>query len=425
LSVGFWLSFLWMAVSLLFSLAQFSIRDFSGVTFERIMRRRGREALLDRFFALEDDLLTITMSVRQGANLVFVLCVAHQFELLVWPPELSFWRWATVFGITFGAVSLFSNAIPRACAHYTGAKILAAILPLLLGLRVLLVPMVWLVRGIDEIVRRLAGVAEPENPDEELEDDLMSVVTEGAREGTLDDEERQMIKGVIEFRSTDAGQIMTPRTEVIGIEAGSTLEDIRRAFGESNHSRLPVYEGTLDTIVGVLYAKDLLAAAAPDAAAPFDVRPVMRKAVFVPEQITLPDLLDTFQQKRIHMGVVLDEYGGTAGIVTIEDVLEEIVGDLYDEHEPRTAEGLTKVGPTTVEADGRTRIDELNDALDVSLPEDEEYDTIAGLVFSQLGHIPKKDEGVTCGEVKITVLDAGPRRIRRLRLERIEPEADG
>jgi CBS domain containing-hemolysin-like protein len=425
LSVAFALSLFWMAVSLLFSLAQFSLRDFSGVSFERIMRRRGREALLNRFFVLEEDLLTITMSVRQLANLLFVLTVAHQFELFGWPPEATGWRWAAAGGIAFGAVTLFSNAIPRACAHYRGARILAAMLPLLLAIRVVLMPLVWLVRGIDEVVRRLAGIPEPETPDEKIADELMSVVTEGAREGTLDDEQRQMLEGVIEFHSTDAGAIMTPRTEVVGIEVGATLEAVRRAFAESGHSRLPVYEGTLDAIIGVLHARDMLSACGQTAGGPFDLRKVMRQAVFVPEMITLPNLLDTFQKHRIHIGVVLDEYGGTSGIVTIEDLLKEIVGDIHDEHGPRLAEGLVRLGPSIVEASGRTRIAEINDALDVSLPEDEEYDTIAGLVFSQLGRIPKKDEHVTAGEVRITVLDAGPRRIRRLRVERAADEQDG
>ncbi len=427
MSVHLWLSILWMALSLFFSLTHSSMRDFSAVLFERIMRRKGREALLDRFFKLEDDLLTITMTLRLCVNLLFVLTVAYAFAPSGPSASLDLGRWAMVFVVSLGCIAVFSAGIPRAIAHYRGAQVLASVLSLLLGLRVLLLPVVWLARLTDEVVRRLAGVAESEDPAEDLEDELMSVVTEGAREGTLDEEERQMIEGVIEFRSTDAGETMTPRTDVIGIEADASLDDIRRVFKDSGHSRLPVYEKTMDGIVGVLYAKDLLAFIG-GGSEPFEIRKVMREAVFVPEQIPLTDLLDTFQERRIHMAVVLDEYGGTAGIVTVEDVLEEIVGDLHDEREasaPVPDEGIVQIEPTIVEADGRERIDDVNDALDISLPEDEEYDTIGGYVFSHLGHIPKRGESFDADEVRITVLDAGPRRVRRVRVERIKTNGNG
>jgi CBS domain containing-hemolysin-like protein len=416
-----------MALSLFFSLAHFSIRDFSGVDFERIMRRRGRERLLDRFYKVEEDLVTVTAALRQCFNVLFVLTVAY---MLLSPAGAfeQWWRYVAIFGIATGAIAVFSLGIPAACAHYAGARILSVLLPVLLGIRVAMMPLVWLLRLIDEVVRRLAGVAEPEDPGEELEDELMSVVTEGAREGTLDADERQMIEGVIEFRSTDAGEIMTPRTELIGIEVGDPLGTVRQMFGKGSHSRLPVYEGTLDNIVGVLYAKDLLAFVGAEDARDVQTRKLMRKPVFVPSQIPLTDLLDTFQAQHTHVAVVLDEYGGTAGIVTIEDVLEEIVGDIRDEREPRgraAGEGIKVLSPKVVEANGRERIDDVNDALAVSLPEDEEYDTIGGFVFSHLGHIPTKGEQFQTGEVKVTVLDAGPRRIRRVRIERIEANGNG
>jgi CBS domain containing-hemolysin-like protein len=154
----------------------------------------------------------------------------------------------------------------------------------------------------------------------------------------------------------------------------------------------------------------------------FDARRVMRGVPFVPESKSLPDLLHEFQENKVHLAIVLDEYGGTAGLVTIEDILEELVGEIADEYEPPEPEPLVRVGPDQLEVDGRVRVDQINDELGVELPEDEDYDTVAGFVFSTLGRIPEAGEQFAHENLRFRILDAGPRKISRLAIERIVQE---
>ncbi|MEC9373790.1 MAG: hemolysin family protein, partial [Planctomycetota bacterium] len=274
---------------------------------------------------------------------------------------------------------------------------------------------------IDLVIKRLAGV-EDLTDEEELERELMSVVSEGEEEGALDENERQMIEAVVEFRSTTVDQIMTPRTEVEGFELTNDLNYIRAFIEEAGHSRIPVYEGDLDHIAGVLYAKDLLRFLGRDVNG-FDLRSILRRPTFVPETKPLRGLLQEFQQNKVHLAIVLDEYGGTAGLVTIEDVLEEIVGEIEDEYEPatETPPSIQLVeGQRSVICDARAYIDDVNDeleAIDASLPEGESYDTVGGFVLSILGHMPVAGESFTLNGFIVKVLEAEPTRVTRVQID--------
>jgi len=185
-----------------------------------------------------------------------------------------------------------------------------------------------------------------------------------------------------------------------------------------------VYDGDLDHIVGLLYVKDLIPLLGHNGEGDFDLRRIVREAVFVPESKTLGDLLGQFKASKVHMALVLDEYGGTAGLVTIEDVIEEIFGEIHDEYEPPEDEepGIEQVDERTYDVHARVRVDEVNDELHAALPEDEDYDTIGGYVFATLGHIPEAGQSLECAGLRITVTDAEKTRIRRLRVERLDTE---
>src|SRR5262249_29267915 len=184
-------------------------------------------------------------------------------------------------------------------------------------------------------------------------------VEEAAKEGVVDEQEREMIESVIEFRDTTVGQIMTPRPEIIGLEITAQLLEVKKTLEESGHSRIPIYEGTLDRIVGILYARDLIKHLG-EPPEKFDIRSAMRTPLYVPKPKPLRDLLNDFRLKKIHIAIVLDEYGGTAGLVTIEDVLEELVGEISDEHEPTEPAMFKRLSDTSAEVDARLYLDELN-----------------------------------------------------------------
>ena len=225
-----------------------------------------------------------------------------------------------------------------------------------------------------------------------------------------------MIEGVFSFRDLQVGQIMTPRTDITGLEVNAGLNEIREKILKDGLSRVPVYENTLDNIVGILHAKDLLAnLGAPET--PVQLRQVMRPAYFVPRTKPLRDLLREFRLQQVHMAVVLDEYGGTSGLVTTEDILEEIVGDIADEYERPQAQEIKRLDANTVEIDARMNITDLNRLLDLHLPEDQNYQTVGGFIIFTLGTIPAKGDTLTPESLVFTILDAEPRRIKRVKLQ--------
>jgi CBS domain containing-hemolysin-like protein len=229
-----------------------------------------------------------------------------------------------------------------------------------------------------------------------------------------------MMENVVEFSDTLVGSIMTPRTAIEGIEYTDDLAAIRGFMHDDGHSRVPVYEESLDHVVGVLYVKDLVRWIGADAR-DFKLRPLLRDPIRVPESKRVSDLLREFQRGKVHMAIVVDEYGGTAGLVTIEDVLEEIVGEIRDEHDaPEAAEpAFREVAAGMLEADGRCLVADLNARLETRLPEDEGFDTVAGFVLARLGRVPEVGAVVEDGGARVRVLAAGPTAITRVSVERL------
>jgi putative hemolysin len=213
----------------------------------------------------------------------------------------------------------------------------------------------------------------------------------------------------------DVAKVMTPRTDVVMMSVDLSWEEIIRFVIGSAHTRIPVHGKTRDDIVGILYVKDLLPLLASDDVKP-TIREVLRTPHYVPESKRLDDLLEEFQQTRNHMALVLDEYGGVSGLVSIEDVLEEIVGDIVDEYDKEAEEEFRIIDDRTVEVLARVHLDEINERFDLEIPEDGDYDTIGGFVFSQLGHIPMVGEEVRWGKLRIEVTQASLRRIDKLQL---------
>jgi len=318
-------------------------------------------------------------------------------------------------GGTWVSILIFGVAIPHAWAKYAGEWLVVRCLWLLDVARVLCTPALAILSIIDPIVRRLAGVParDPSTFADDLEQEILNVVSEGELHGAVDEEEREMIESVIELGDMRVEEIMTPRTEVVALPVEADLDDVLALIRTKGHSRIPVYEENIDTILGILYAKDLLCR---DPETPFVLRTLIRKAFYIPESKPVPDLLAELKNQKVHMAIVLDEYGGTAGIVTLEDILEELVGELADEYETTEPVGIKKISETTYEVDARMRIDDLEDEIDVLIPDDKDYETIGGFVFSRLGRIPTVGETCHSDNFELEVIGAEPRRITRLRM---------
>ena len=285
-------------------------------------------------------------------------------------------------------------------------------------------PFVWFAQVIDTVIHRIAGRIPPEDDEDSLEEEIRAIVTEGHREGLLEEDAREMIEGVIELGDAVVSQIMTPRTDMHMVPIDMPWEEVVADVIESGHTRTPVFENSRDEVIGILYSKDLLpelATGSTQSRTP--IRDLLRKPVFVPETKAVDDVLQMFQQLRTHIAVVLDEYGGVAGLVTIEDVIEEIVGEIVDEYDEEVVAEIDRIDQDTCEALGRTHVDEINEAMHLELPDDGDFDTIAGFVFTELGRIPQPGETVLWQDkVRIHVLDASKRRINRVRIERLDDD---
>mgnify|MGYP003681889203 CR=1 FL=1 len=323
------------------------------------------------------------------------------------------------FVIALAIFSVFSLAVPHAWAKYAGEKVLSRTYKLLMLFGRIASPILYVLQLYDGFVRRLAGVAEttPEEQQEEKQEEFLDGLEQHRIDGVVDKEEQEMIEKVLELSDTAADEIMTPRTDIVAVEVNSSLQMILETINTAGHTRVPVYEANIDNIIGLVYAKDLLTEVGKPAS-DFKLQNKIRKAYFVPETKPLRVLLHEFQTQKLHIAVVLDEYGGTAGIVTLEDILEELVGEITDEYEKTPPEPIEKIDENTIEADARTYVDDLNDEFELNLPEDEDYDTIGGFVFSHLGYIPKTGESFDYENLKFTITSAETRRIKRIRIQK-------
>ena len=236
-------------------------------------------------------------------------------------------------------------------------------------------------------------------------------------------DEVTMLTGVLKVSETQVREVMIPRSHMVVIERGAPKEEVIKTIVESGHSRFPVIGEDRDEVTGILLAKDVLShiVSSPDEA--FDLGPFLRQPTFIPESKRLNTLLKEFRVSRNHIAIVVDEYGGTAGLLTIEDVLEEIVGEIDDEHDPLEAEPIQKKSDSLYQVRALTRIDEFNEYFGVELS-DEEYDTIGGLIIHELGSMPRRGERVFFNGFEFKVAQADRRRVHALDVTRTEPPAD-
>jgi putative hemolysin len=294
----------------------------------------------------------------------------------------------------------------------------------------LLGPVVTVMAGITKWVARSIGV--DINQEAQISaDELRLIVERGGEQGVLEAEEEQMINAVIELGDRRVHEVMIPRVAIAGLGSDATLEQAIDLVIEVGHSRIPVYHDSIDEIVGILYAKDLLPYLKPDAGPRPQLRKLLRPPVLVPESMTIDDLLHELQRRKVHIAIVLDEYGGTAGLVTIEDLLEEIVGEIQDEYDVEEPM-VVRLSDHEARVDGRADVDELLELfdLDLKLEDAEEYDTVGGLLYHRVGGVPAPGDSIDVDGLRLTVETTDGRRVGKVlvtrRLDGAPPgEADG
>lgn len=412
------LIFLLTGGALFFSVNAIALRTFSRVKLQDAFEAANKEDLTDGLIKNAEKLILTCSLYRLILNMcVLLLLLAVFARLRNGPPQ--FIDYILTFVIAAAIFSIFTLAIPHAWAKYAGEKILSRTYRLLTFCAAIASPVLYILQIYDGFIRRLAGVVEttPDQLQEEKQEEFLNGLEQRRMEGVVDEEQQQMIESVLELSDTTADEIMTPRTDIVAVEVSSDLQTILDIINSAGHTRVPVYEENIDNIIGLIYAKDLLTEVGKTEA-DFRLRDKLRKAYFVPETKPLRSLLHEFQNQKLHIAIVLDEYGGTAGIVTLEDILEELVGEITDEYEEPTPKLVRKIDRSTIEADARTYVDDLNDEFEMNLPEDEDYDTIGGFVFSHLGYVPKTGQTFDYKNLKFTITSAEARRIKRIKIQR-------
>jgi CBS domain containing-hemolysin-like protein len=399
-----------------------ALREFSRSDLQDVCERNNR---LDRFSEILHRHDPTALGLELLGVIASALCVASGAcwwlarESAGGVPAVPFAAAAGgVIGVGLAAIRIW---IPWSLSRLYAEPVLFHTWPLWRGLSLVAAPLTLGARLVDAILHRLAGKARQTADEDTIEEEIRTIVTEGHREGLLEEEAREMIEGIIELNDADVSQIMTPRTDMHMLHVDLPWDELLTDVIAVGHTRIPVFDGTRDDIVGVLYVKDLLPVLAKGAdVRRRSVRELVRKPIFVPETKRVNELLKMLLQQRTHIAIVLDEYGGVSGLVTIEDVLEEIVGEIVDEYDVDVEADILSLGDDACEAIGRARVEEVNEALGLELPEDEDYDTIAGFVFTELGRVPSVGETLTWRDhVRVTVLEASKRRIERVRVERL------
>ena len=423
---AWWLIVVGWLVTALGALGTHVLRDFSRHQLETYCRRRGKPERFKRFLAGHDQAALAAENLQVLGSILLV--AGWVLSVLIPLAREGGWdsmTWSSRDGVgllLFVTLLLATLIwIPRAVVRVWSAPLIYHGWLAWCSIERLLWPLSAGVCVVDTVINRLAGKDdEQEDEEEAFEDEIRTIVSAGLREGLLEEDAREMIEGVIELGDADVLDIMTPRSEIDALDASLSWPDVLRFVVDVGRTRIPVFEDKLDNIVGILYVKDLF----PElnktpAGLQIPLRQLVREPWFIPATKAVDELLGEFLRTRNHMAVVVDEYRAVAGVVTIEDALEEIVGEIVDEHDKEEADEIMVVDDQTIDVVGRTHIDEINERFGWGISESDDYDTVGGLILRQLGYIPSAQEQLQADGLQITVLEVSRRRIERIRLQQL------
>ena len=372
-------------------------------------RERSVQSLLDPRRSLVSALqLVQAIAIALAASLITYVIMREGG----WGPVV------TAVVIISGLFLFLGQAVPRALARTRPSATAGALLTLCRFVATLVRPLSALSDGAADLLTRLFGGEHPDTVPAGSEDELLIITRDDHDDGVIEPEERKMIDNVLRLEETTARDIMVPRVDIVAVAEDASSQDIVDVITEKGHSRLPVYRESVDEIVGILYAKDLLPFVIGSTRT-LPIKRLLRPVYVVPESKRLDDLLGELRRNRVHIAVVADEYGGTAGLVTIEDILEEIVGEIQDEYDEELTL-LESISDREIIVDGRLPIEEIEGALGTTLTgDDDPYGTAAGFVHWHLDRMPREGDHFDAHGIRAEVLDVEGNRLRRLRLTRL------
>ena len=374
----------------------------------------GRARLVATLLGTPQRFLT-TILVLNSVCVIIASGIATELSLRYMPPNPAWLRDITAPLVMSLIVLICAEITPKLLAIQNTERAALFLGPIVNMFAVLLYPIIailtWITGGLARLFRSQTTSLDQQYTEEELR----MLIEVGEEQHILEEEETAMIHGVFEFGDTLVREVMRPRIDVAAVAADAPFQDVIDVAMNAGHSRIPMFEESIDNVVGVLYVKDLLRFLLPDQQ-PINLRDLARPPFFVPESQKVTQVFHDMRTTKVHMAIVLDEYGGTAGVVTIEDLLEEIVGDIQDEYDTEKPD-IEQVGEGAYLVDGSVSMGTIDELMEVEL-ESDAYDTIGGLVYSQLGAEPTEGQIAVVGPLQATVIERDGRRVRRVRVER-------
>ena len=410
---------LWVALVILVGFSAFfsaSETAFSSLNQIRLKSRaEDGDSSAARVLAMAEQYDKLLSTILIGNNIVNI--AAASIGTILFTQMLGAERGATVSTIVLTIIVLiFGEVTPKSLAKEMPEKVATAVSPFLVLLMALMTPLTWLFTQWKKLLGHFVHSGEA---DTITEGELMTMVSEAENDGELTDRESELIRSAIEFDDVEVEEILTPRVDVVAVADDISLEELAQTFAESGYSRLPVYHGTIDNIIGVVHEKDFYIARLKKAT---KVEDLVAPTLYTTGSTQISQLLRTLREQHHHMAVVVDEYGGTEGIITLEDILEELVGEIWDEHDEVT-EDFRKQSDGSWLVSGSASVDDLFETLD--LPEDEDIDsnTVNGLVQEKTCHLPKVGDHFSLGEYDGVVTRTARRRVTEVRLTPADPAA--
>ena len=411
---------LWVALVILVGFSAFfsaSETAFSSLNQIRLKSRaEDGDSSAARVLNMAEQYDKLLSTILIGNNIVNI--AAASIGTILFTRMLGAERGATVSTIVLTIIVLiFGEVTPKSLAKEMPEKVATAVSPFLVLLMALMTPLTWLFTQWKKLLGHFVHSGEA---DTITEGELMTMVSEAENDGELTDRESELIRSAIEFDDVEVEEILTPRVDVVAVEDDIPLEELAQTFAESGYSRLPVYHGTIDNIIGVVHEKDFYIARLKKAT---KIDDLVVPTLYTTGSPQISQLLRTLREQHHHLAVVVDEYGGTEGIITLEDILEELVGEIWDEHDEVT-EDFRKQSDGSWLVSGSASVDDLYEELDLPEEEDIDSNTVNGLVQEKTCHLPKVGDRFTLGEYDGVVTRTAKRRVTEVRLTPAAPAED-
>jgi putative hemolysin len=414
-----WLELLIIVIALILAAlaasAETSLTSISRVRLRQLVEQKVPQAILIERLHRDPNGYLSTILIVNTVAIIVASSTATLLALHLYRERVAEWLVSLVLSLI---VLVLCEITPKTLALQRAERVALRMARLVAAATWVMRPIVYVLTAITRLILRLVGGKAQVRGPFVTEEELKLLVSVGEEEGVIEEEEREMIHGIFEMGDMRVRELMVPRTDLVAIEANEPVEKAVELVTKHGHTRIPVYEGNLDHIVGVLYAKDLLRTVVRGEQK--SLREIARKPYFTPESNKVQDVLRDLRKNRVHMAIVVDEYGGTAGAVTIEDIIEEIVGPIQDEYDIGEEDEIQFINPNEVVLDGRVSVDDVNELLKLNI-QGEDYDTIGGYVLNQLGAAPKVGATLKVEHSELRVEAVQGTRIKKVRIRSASP----